>query len=133
MAQLLLSSTLTLIPDRLRGRLQKLSGPQENLAERWRLIRKHIEIEDPQPHNRPDNSQRYLGCLHHKREVDLTWQGRNFTEDADATEKQTKTTVSEVRHDMGFFWRATCETYEELTGVDVYKLPDVKTPFPAER
>ncbi|MDE0839965.1 MAG: Ty1/Copia family ribonuclease HI, partial [Kiritimatiellae bacterium] len=61
-----------------------------------------------------------------------TWQGRNFTEDAEATEKPKKIKVNEVRHDMGFFWKATIETYEELTGVDVNKLPDVKTPFPAE-
>ena len=36
----------------------KLAGPQENLAEGWRLIRKNIVIEDPGP------VAHFLGCTH---------------------------------------------------------------------
>jgi hypothetical protein len=36
----------------------KLSGPAENLAEAWSLIRKDISMGDPTPQGR------YLGCNH---------------------------------------------------------------------
>ena len=36
----------------------KLSGPTENLAEGWRLIREHIKTDDPHP------LDQFLGCKH---------------------------------------------------------------------
>ena len=38
----------------------KLAGPKDNLSEGWKLIREHIQMEDPTP------LQLYLGCIHRK-------------------------------------------------------------------
>ena len=36
----------------------KLAGPKHNLPEGWKLLRKHLSIEDPKPVGL------YLGCHH---------------------------------------------------------------------
>ncbi|MDE0839722.1 MAG: hypothetical protein OSB41_11810, partial [Kiritimatiellae bacterium] len=108
----------------------KLSGPKENLAAGWALIREKIDTDPPEAHDRAENSERYLGCLHHKSTETLTWQGRNITDTIEKIPDPKEVNV--VTHDMEFFWTATCETYRDLTGVDVQEMPAVRTPFPAE-
>ena len=58
----------------------KLSGPAENIAAAWNLIRSPSEIApkgiDMDP---PTPVGRYLGCEHHATEKWITWQGEDPT------------------------------------------------------
>ena len=43
----------------------KMSGPTENLEQGWKLISSAVEVDPPQPLNL------YLGCIHHRRVVEM--------------------------------------------------------------
>ena len=88
----------------------KMSGPSKNMAEGWKLIRRGLQMDDPEPIGL------YLGCVHEPFEMDHPSGGE----------------VRQVRYNMEEYLRSTVTKYVELvrktTGAEP-KLSKVPTPF----
>jgi hypothetical protein len=80
----------------------KLSGPKDNLAKGWALIRKGIKTDKPKP------SGRYLGCQHNVRE------GPNG---------------GSIEWEVKDFMKQCCVKYQSLAGDSFSKLVPSSTPF----
>ncbi len=87
----------------------KLSGPAENLAKGWALLRKDLHIDKETGHGQ------YLGCGH-----------ESGTFSMPAGSKATS-----VSYNMESFWDSCVQRYVELAGPDV-RIKKVPTPFLAE-
>ena len=91
----------------------KLSGPRENLAKGWDLIKSGLKIEPPGPLGL------YLGCKH---------------EESSRVLPDTGTRVRVMEYNMEEFLKSCVERYRELTGVDYLRrattpfLPEHSTP-----
>ena len=83
----------------------KLSGPKDNLAEAWKLLRKRLTMDDPEPVGR------YLGCQHEPGEVVV-----------DGKRYRTMT------YNMEEFIDSCLAKYTEVCGGEV-KFKKVPTPF----
>ena len=88
----------------------KLSGPSENLAEGWSLLRQGITTDDPTGHGL------YLGCLHSV---------------SDRPSPDGSGTVRALEYNMQAFLESCVERYRTLTGATY--LRKVTTPFVGDR
>ena len=84
----------------------KLSGPVENLAKGWELLRKDLHLGNAGP------AGQFLGCNHREYQAPSPWTGK---------------TVRCVEWDMEDFLKKCVEDYKELAGVST--LRKVSTPF----
>ena len=85
-----------------------MSGPVKNLAEGWRLIRKHIKTDEPAPVGQ------YLGCSHKVHDV---------------KDSAGKVVARRMEYDMEDFLSQCVTRYLELAGDPSRSLRRVATPF----
>ena len=88
----------------------KMAGPQKNMKEGWKLIRKGIQLEDPKKMD--DQGLHFLGCKQSVRTIPIN--GKK---------------VTTMTYDMEDFLKSCVKNYLELAGLTADKLKHVATPF----
>ena len=121
----------------------KLSGPRENLAKGWELIRNKTKITPGITLDPPEASNRYLGCEHIRygpckgkenlpnveKAQKLRWQGDDPTT---TSPSDRNIDVAGLRWCMVPFMKNCVETYCSLAGISKNSLPKAYTPFEVE-
>ena len=108
----------------------KLSGPKDNLAKGWKLIRSKTDTEEPTA----ASGTKFLGCMHTSYERDVEdgvnpITGLRTGGDTENPKSTKKVRVRVMEYEMKEFLTSCVDNYCELANTSIDSLKKAPTPF----